>query len=39
MAHSCWLHKLQLKPNMPIMLLRNLDPHAGLCNLLTHLLN
>ena len=21
-----------LKPNMPIMLLRNLDPHAGLCN-------
>ena len=25
-------HRLALKPNMPIMLLRNLDPHAGLCN-------
>lgn len=25
-------HKLELKPNMPIMLLRNLDPRAGLCN-------
>lgn len=26
------LHELQLKQNMPIMLLRNLDPTRGLCN-------
>ena len=26
------LHELQLKPLMPIMLLRNLDPANGLCN-------
>ena len=25
-------HELRLKPNMPIMLLRNLAPHDGLCN-------
>lgn len=26
------LHQLKLKPNMPVMLLRNLDPTRGLCN-------
>ena len=25
-------HELYLKPYMPVMLLRNLDPRAGLCN-------
>ena len=25
-------HELKLKKNMPVMLLRNLDPRAGLCN-------
>ena len=25
-------HKLELKKNMPVMLLRNLDPKRGLCN-------
>ena len=31
-------HKLDLKPDMPIMLLRNLDPRAGLCSNGTRLL-
>ena len=26
------LHKLELKPGMPVILLRNLDPANGLCN-------
>ena len=31
-ANGLPAHEIRLKPNMPIMLLRNLDPVKGLCN-------